>query len=157
MIEACQPGVSEAEVFAEINREIYRWGCNTRYPFLSLQSGPDNISWGSSLDLRAEPPRILEPGDLVQAEIHTLYGGQEAQVQMSVALGPVDQKIRFCETVARRSYEAGLDAIRPGVAFSEVVRAMEKPFIESGCWSKTPLIHTVTFGPVGFTRSIVGS
>ena len=70
---------------------------------------------------------------------------------MSVALGPVDKKIRVCETVARRSYEAGLDAIRPGVAFSEVVHAMEKPFIESGCWSKTPLIHTVTFGPVGFT------
>jgi Xaa-Pro aminopeptidase len=152
MIDACRPGVSEAEVFAEINREIHRWGCNTRYPFLSLQSGPDNISWGAPRwSLRAEPPRILERGDLVQAEIHTLYGGQEAQVQMSIALGPIDEKIRTCETVARRSYEAGLDAIRPGVGFSEVVHAMEKPFVESGCWSKTPLIHTVTFGPVGFT------
>jgi Xaa-Pro dipeptidase len=152
MIDVCRPGVSEAEVFAEINREIHRWGCNTRYPFLSLQSGPDNISWGAPRwSLRAEPPRILERGDLVQAEIHTLYGGQEAQVQMSIALGPVDDKIRNCETVARRSYEAGLDAIRPGVAFAEVVHAMEQPFIESGCWSKTPLIHTVTFGPVGFT------
>lgn len=70
---------------------------------------------------------------------------------MSVALGPVDEKIRACEMVARRSYEAGLDAIRPGVVFSQVVHAMEKPFVESGCWSKTPLIHTVTFGPVGFT------
>jgi Xaa-Pro aminopeptidase len=152
MIDACRPGVSEAEVFAEINREIHRWGCNTRYPFLSLQSGPDNISWGAPRwSLRAEPPRILERGDLVQAEIHTLYGGQEAQVQMSIALGPVDEKIRACERVARRAYEMGLDAIRPGVAFSEVVDAMEKPFVESGCWSKTPLIHTVTFGPVGFT------
>ena len=101
--------------------------------------------------LRAEQPRILEQGDLVQAEIHTLYGGQEAQVQMSVALGPVDDKILTCEAVARRSYEAGLEAIRPGVAFSEVVHAMERPFFESNCWSKTPLIHTVTFGPVGFT------
>jgi Xaa-Pro aminopeptidase len=152
MIDACRPGVSEAEVFAEINREIHRWGCNTRYPFLSLQSGPDNISWGAPRwSLRAEPPRILVRGDLVQAEIHTLYGGQEAQVQMSIALGPVDEKIHTCETVARRSYEAGLDAIRPGIAFSDVVHAMEKPFVESGCWSKTPLIHTVTYGPVGFT------
>lgn len=152
MIDVCRPGVSEAEVFAEINREIHRWGCNTRYPFLSLQSGPDNISWGAPRwSLRAERPRTLEQGDLVQAEIHTLYGGQEAQVQMSVALGPVDEKILNCEAVARRSYEAGLAAIRPGVAFSQVVRTMEKPFIESGCWSKTPLIHTVTFGPVGFT------
>lgn len=80
---------------------------------------------------------------------------------MSVALGPVDEKIRTCETVARRSYAAGLHAIRPGVAFAEVVHAMEKPFVESGCWSKTPLIHTVTFGPVGFTsvnrRQLVGT
>lgn len=152
MIDACRPGVSEAEVFAEINREIHRWGCSTRYPFLSLQSGPDNISWGAPRwSLRAEPPRILERGDLVQAEIHTLYGGQEAQVQMSIALDPVDEKIHTCEAVARRSYEAGLRAIRPGVIFAEVVHAMDKPFVESGCWSKTPLIHTVTFGPVGFT------
>ncbi len=152
MIDACRPGVSEADVFAEINREIHRWGCNTRYPFLSLQSGPDNISWGAPRwSLRAEPARILDRGDLVQAEIHTIYGGQEAQVQMSIALGPVDHKIRTCEMVARHSYEAGLGAIRPGVAFSEVVHAMEKPFVESGCWSKTPLVHTVTFGPVGFT------
>jgi Xaa-Pro dipeptidase len=152
MIDASRPGVSEAEVFAEIMREIHRWGCNTRYPFLSLQSGPDNISWGAPRwSLRAEPPRVLQRGDLVQAEIHTVYGGQEGQVQMCVALDPVDEEIRTCEAVARRSYEAGLEAIRPGVTFAEVVHAMERPLAESGCWAKTPLLHTVTFGPVGFT------
>ena len=152
MIDASRPGVSEAEVFAEIMREIHRWGCDTRYPFLSLQSGPDNISWGAPRwTLRAEPPRLLQRGDLVQAEIHTLYGGLEAQVQMCVALDPVDNDFRKCEAIARRSYEAGLAAIRPGVAFAEVLRAMERPFAESGCWAKTPLLHTTTFGPVGFS------
>ena len=152
MIDISRPGVSEAEVFAEILREIHRWGCDTRYPFLSLQSGPDNISWGAPRwTLRAEPPRILQAGDLVQAEIHTIYGGQEGQVQMSVALDPVDGDIRKCEAVARQSYEAGLAALRPGVTFSEVFYAMERPFTESGCWAKTPLLHTTTFGPVGFT------
>jgi Xaa-Pro aminopeptidase len=152
MIDASRPGTSEAEVLAEIMREIHRWGCDTRYPFLSLQSGPDNISWGAPRwTLRAEPPRVLQRGDLVQAEIHTLYGGLEAQVQMCVALDPVDDDMRKCEGVARRSYEAGLGAIRPGIAFGEVLRAMELPFAESGCWAKTPLLHTTTFGPVGFT------
>src|SRR4029079_10754207 len=61
MIDATKPGVSEAEVYAEILREVHRWGCDTRYPFLSLQSGPDNIAWGvPRWTLRAEPPRILE-------------------------------------------------------------------------------------------------
>jgi Xaa-Pro aminopeptidase len=152
MIDACRPGVSEAEVYAAILYEIHRWACDTRYPFLSLQSGPDNISWGAPRwTLRAEPPRVLQRGDLVQAEIHTLYGGQESQVQMCVALDPVDEEIRACEDVARRCYEAGLAAIRPGIIFTDLFSAMERPLTQSGCWSKTPLAHTVNYGAWGFT------
>jgi Xaa-Pro aminopeptidase len=152
MIEASRPGVSEAAVYAEIMREIHRAGCDARYPMLSLQSGPDNIGWGAPRwTLRAEPPRILCTGDLVQAEIHTAYGGQEAQVQMSVALDPVADEILICEKVARAAYEAGLAAIRPGVSFGDVVQAMERPLAASGCWSKTPLLHTLTFGATGFS------
>lgn len=154
MIAAARPGASEAEIYAEIMRAIHLRGCDTRYPFLSLQSGPDNIGWGAPRwTLRAEPPRMLCPGDLVQAEIHTCYGGLEAQVQMSIALDPVDEDIAKCERAARRAYEAGLGAIRAGVTFAEVVHAMERPIEEAGCWSKTPLLHTLTFGATGFTSA----
>jgi Xaa-Pro dipeptidase len=152
MIAVTRPGVSEAAVYAEIMREIYRWGCDTRYPNLSLQSGPDNIGWGAPRwTLRAEHPRILERGDVVQTEIHTLYGGMEGQVQMSVALDPVDDVLRRCEEIARDSYEAGVRAVRPGAAFAAVVHAMEEPLQRAGCWSKTPLVHTMSFGATGFT------
>jgi len=152
MAETCRVGVSEAEVHAEVMREIFRSGCDVRYPFLTLQSGPDNMGWGvPRWTLRAEPPRILARGDMIQAEIHTIYGGQEAQVQMSVALDPVDPDLARCEAVARQSYEAGLAAVAPGVTFAEVVAAMERPLIDAGCWSKTPLLHTMTFGSTGFT------
>jgi Xaa-Pro aminopeptidase len=152
MIAATQPGVSEAEIYAAIMHTIHRWGCDARYPFLSLQSGPDNIGWGAPRwILRAEPPRIVARGDVVQAEIHTCYGGQEAQVQMSVALDPVDDTLRSCEDVARASYEAGLAAVRPGTTFGDIVHAMEAPIRRAGCWSKTPLLHTLTFGATGFT------
>jgi Xaa-Pro aminopeptidase len=152
MIEAAQPGANEAAVYAEIMRTIYRWGCETRYPNLSLQSGPDNIGWGvPRWALRAEPPRVLERGDMVQAEIHTLYGGIEAQVQMSVALDPVGDVLNECERVARESYVAGIAAVRPGVTFAAVVAAMEEPLRRGGCWGKTPLLHTMSFGATGFT------
>jgi Xaa-Pro dipeptidase len=152
MIDAAQPGANEASVYAEIMRTIYRWGCETRYPNLSLQSGPDNIGWGvPRWALRAEPPRVLEHGDMVQAEIHTLYGGIEAQVQMSVALDPVDAVLHECERVARKSYIAGVAAVRPGVTFASVVAAMEEPLRRGGCWGKTPLLHTMSFGATGFT------
>ena len=152
MLEVSRPGVSEALVYAETVREIHRWGCDLRYPFFSLQSGRDNIAWGvPRWSVRGEPPRVLEVGDLVQAEIHTVYGGQEGQVQMSLALDPVDDVVRRLEEVARQSYEAGLAAVKPGVTFAAVVQAMEKPLARAGCWSKTPLLHTLTFGSTGFT------
>jgi Xaa-Pro dipeptidase len=152
MMETARPGVSEAEVYADTVREIHRWGCDLRYPFFSLQSGKDNVGWGvPRWSVRAEPPRILETGDLVQAEIHTCYGGQEGQVQMSVALDPVDDVVRKLEDVARESYEAGVAAVKPGVTFASVVQAMEKPIAKAGCWSKTPVLHTLTFGSTGFT------
>jgi Xaa-Pro aminopeptidase len=152
MADVSRPGVSEAVVYAEVMREIYASGCDVRYPFLSLQSGVDNIGWGvPRWTLRAEPPRILCRGDVIQAEIHTIYGGQEAQVQMCVALDPIDAELQKCETVARASYEAGLNVIKPGVTFGEVVAAMAAPIKASGCWSKTPLLHTLTFGSTGFT------
>lgn len=47
--------------------------------------------------------------------------------------------------------KAGLAAVKPGVTFASVVRAMEKPLAAAGCWSKTPLLHTLTFGSTGFT------
>jgi Xaa-Pro aminopeptidase len=152
MADVTRPGVSEAEIYAEMMRETYRWGCDARYPFLSLQSGPANIGWGAPRWLlRAEAPRRVQRGDMVQAEIHTLYGGQEAQVQMSVALDPVDADNQKCETVARRAYEAGLRAVKPGATFAEVVHALAAPIEAAGCWSKTPLAHTLSFGATGFT------
>jgi Xaa-Pro aminopeptidase len=152
MLATSKPGVSEAEVYAETVREIHRHGCDLRYPFFSLQSGKDNIGWGvPRWSVRAEPPRILEAGDLVQAEIHTCYGGQEGQVNFSVALDPVAEIVHRLEAVARESYEAGLAAVKPGVTFASVVQAMEKPIARAGCWSKTPLLHTLTFGSTGFT------
>ena len=152
MMEVSRPGVSETSVYAETVREIHRWGCDLRYPFFSLQSGKDNIGWGvPRWSLRAEPPRILEAGDLVQAEIHTIYGGVEGQVNMSVCLDPADEVVHRLEAVARQSYEAGLAAVKPGATFASVVHAMEKPLAEAGAWSKTPLLHTLTFGSTGFT------
>ena len=152
MADVTRPGVSEAEIYAEMMRETYRWGCDARYPFMSLQSGAANIGWGAPRWLlHAEPPRRVQKGDLVQAEIHTLYGGLEAQVQMSVALDPIDADNQACETVARRAYEAGVKAVKPGATFAEVVQAMEAPIRAAGCWAKTPLLHTLSFGATGFT------
>jgi Xaa-Pro aminopeptidase len=60
-----------------------------------------------------------------------------------VALDPVGETNEKCECVARASYEAGLAALKPGIAFSELVAAMAEPLRSAGCWSYTPLVHSV--------------
>src|SRR5690606_38193883 len=99
----------EEEIYAEIMSEISRWGATVRYPVLNLHSGSQNLSWGPPRWVaRAEPPRRVERGDIVQAEIFAVYGNEEVQVQMAIALDPISETNRFCEEVARQSYEEGL-------------------------------------------------
>jgi len=120
-------------------------GLNAPYATpLLLHSGPDNPSWdhpsGSYGGSGPEPSKKVT---WVQAEIFPRYGGMYTQVQMSVALQPVDSLNKKCAAIARHSYEAGLKALRPGRAFGEVAEAMAEPLREAGAWHLTPLIHNL--------------
>ena len=142
--EVSAPGIGEEIVFAEATREILRHGIGLRYPMIVMNSGPATLSWGPPRwTTRGEPPRVLARGDLVQAELMPLCGNQEVQVQMCVALDPLDETNRKCERVARASYEAGLKALKPGIKFSDLVAAMEEPLKSAGCWAYTPLVHSL--------------
>ena len=142
--EVAAPGVGEEVVFAEATREMLRFGIGLRYPMIVMNSGPHTLSWGPPRwTTSGEAPRILQRGDLMQAELMPLCGNQEVQVQMTVALEPLDQTNRKLERVARDSYEAGIRALKPGMTFAELVAAMEQPLKTAGCWGYTPLVHSV--------------
>lgn len=148
MLTVTRPGVGENEIYAAIMHEIFLNGSTGNVaPYatpLILHSGPDNPSWGAPRWLlRGQPPRVIRKGDLVQAEIFTRYGGMEGQVQMSVAVMPVDSINLECAAIARESYEAGLKTLRPGKTFGEVAEAMEEPIRKRGAWHSWPLIHSV--------------
>jgi Xaa-Pro dipeptidase len=153
--EVAAEGVGEEQIFAEAAAEMLRHGIGTRYPSLVLNSGPQTLAWGPPRWLsRGEAPRALRRGDLLQTELMPVCGIQEVQVQMTVALDPVDRINSLCESVAIESYEAGLKALRPGVMFSELVMAMDEPLKRAGCWAYTPLIHSL--GPhflAGFSQA----
>ncbi|MBI4334975.1 MAG: M24 family metallopeptidase [Chloroflexi bacterium] len=144
MLKATRPGTSESEIYGTVLRVIFSNGAKAEGPGLILHSGVDNLSWGPPTWIhRAQRPRSVQKGELVQAEIFSTYGGMETQQQMSVALKPVHPVNAECAAVARRSYQAGLNALRPGKKFREVVEAMEMPLVEAGCWHTTPLIHSL--------------
>ncbi len=144
IIEVTEPGVGEEVILAEGTAAMLRFGIGLRYPMIVMNSGPHTLSWGPPRwTTRGEAPRILQRGDLMQAELMPMCGNQEVQVQMTVALDPLDATNQKCETVARAAYEAGLKAMKPGIKFSDLVAAMEEPLKSSGCWAYTPLLHSV--------------
>jgi Xaa-Pro dipeptidase len=142
--EVAEPGVGEEVIMAEATREMLRFGIGLRYPMIVMNSGPATLSWGPPRwTTRGEAPRILQRGDLMQAELMPLCGNQEVQVQMTVACDPLDETNLKCERVARECYDVGLREMKPGMKFSELVTRMEEPLKTSGCWSYTPLLHSV--------------
>ena len=101
--EVTAPGVGEEVVFAEATREMLRHGIGVRYPMIVMNSGPHTLSWGPPRwTTSGEAPRILQRGDLMQAELMPMCGNQEIQVQMTVALDPLDDTSKKCERVALR-------------------------------------------------------
>ena len=80
-------------------------------------------------------------------EIFPQYGGMEAQLQLSIAIGDIHPDHARCGETARKAYEAALATIRPGVTFGAVCEAMEQPVREMGGWHLTPMIHTLN--PLG--------
>ncbi len=145
MRQVVEPGVDEALVIAEATREMLRFGIGLRYPNIVMNSGAATLSWGPPRwTTRCEAPRILKRGELLQAELMPMCGNQEIQVQMTVALDPIDDVSQKCERVAREAYDVGLKTIRPGIQFSDLVQAMAEPLKVAGCWAYTPLLHSIS-------------
>jgi Xaa-Pro aminopeptidase len=144
IVEVAAPGVGEEVIFAEATREMLRHGIGLRYPMIVMNSGPHTLSWGPPRwTTSGELPRVLARGDLMQAELMPLCGNQEVQVQMTVALDPMDETNQKCERVARASYDAGIKAMTPGMTFADLLAVMEEPLKSAGCWGYTPLLHSV--------------
>lgn len=145
MLEATRPGVSEAELYAVATGAAYRAGVTLTPPSLILESGREYLSWGPpEWGIGAVNPRVIGSGELISSEIMPSYGGVETQQQMMMATGPIDPLWRELEDVARRSYDAGLEALEPGATFFDVCDAMAVPLKESNCWHLSPLIHSVS-------------
>jgi Xaa-Pro aminopeptidase len=135
-------GVSEAEVYAETTAAAYREG-GTSY-WMIMISGPDPLNWGPpAWTFRPQAPRILESGDLLMLELFPMYGGYETQQQLSIAIGDVHPDTEKAAEGAKESYERGMELLKPGTVFEDLVDAMDEPVLARGGWSLTPNIHTL--------------
>jgi Xaa-Pro aminopeptidase len=150
LLEMARPGVSERDLYTAITGVLFENGASSPAPFLILHSGVESLSWGPPLwHYQGGAARVIQAGDLVQAEIFPRYGGLDSQQQMSVHLKPTNNSILELAKIARESYDVGLDTLRPGKTFREICEAMEGPISKAKCWHLTPLIHSLS--PQGWT------
>lgn len=150
MRAATKPGASEADIVAATTAECLRNAGFTAEVLFG--SGREFIGWGPApWTYRAQPPRIIEEGDVVLAEVFAFYGMYETQHQPAITVGKAHPEFERAAAVARACYEEGLQALRPGRTFGEVVDIMEAPLLASGGWHVHPLIHSINpYGPIGF-------
>lgn len=149
MLEATYAGASEAEIYAAAVS-----ACPRHVGFTGevlLNSGKEFVSWGPpTWTYRPHQPRTIQQGDVVAAEVFCSLGMLETQHQPTITVGRVHPDYERAANIARASYEAGLEALRPGRTFGEVVEAMRKPLEKSGGWNVHPLIHGINpYGTIG--------
>ncbi|MEE9926027.1 M24 family peptidase [Brucella intermedia] len=147
---ATRPGVNESDIVAATTAECLRNAGFTAE--ILFGSGREFIGWGpAAWTYRAQPPRMIEEGDVVLAEVFAFYGMYETQHQPAITVGKAHPDFERAAAVARACYEEGLKALRPGRTFGEVVDIMEAPLLASGGWHVHPLIHSINpYGPIGF-------
>lgn len=174
MIQTAKPGMTEAEVYAEmIKAQIVNGAEPTVFNLIS--SGPvdhvDSEIW--HLLHGAEQPaspnlRPLSKGDVVISEFHTNYGGYLAATEFSVHVGQkAPEKLKDIWKVCVETLDATLEIMKPGKTLEEVWKAVRRPtekagmdFVELGFHGHgmaSPEFPTVVHRPeMGGPRSMCG-
>jgi Xaa-Pro aminopeptidase len=125
-VEACRPGVSEADV-AWAAEECFRRSGAEKVEFTLVAAGANAAS-----PHHASGGKKLEEGEGVIIDIGGSLGGYKSDITRVVHLGePDDEFLRVFETV-RSANEAGVAAVRPGVTAEQVDQAARKVIEEAG-------------------------
>ena len=117
MIRVARPGVDEAVLYGrvtarlmELGSEHYHWALVT-------------ISTAGKRVRSTEPPigRRLQAGTLITNEVSATWGGMVAQEDQPVLLGPIPEALKPVIELQREVFEAGLQFMKPGMSFSELI------------------------------------
>jgi Xaa-Pro aminopeptidase len=142
MVATASAGVSESEVYAAGMAAGYARG--TTPAAMHLYSGPDPLARAlPPWSYRPQAPRILQDGDVVSAEVFSNLGGRHTQHQVTIAIGEPHPNLLRAAEVARSTYDAGLQALRPGRTFGDVVDAMREVLDAADGWEFGPSLHAL--------------
>lgn len=125
MLSVLKPGVTEREVRSKMAESIFSEGASVGVALLEMGPG------------------VVKDGDVINSEWGPRFGGLEAQVTLCVSVGKVSEKTEKLAEIAESCLKKGLEVLRPGVKFRDVIDAMEKVVADAGAWHRIPLLHSL--------------
>lgn len=78
-------------------------------------------------------PRVLEPGDIVNVDVTTIYNGYHGDTSATFYIGKPSPEAKHVTEVARRSLELGIAEVRDGARLGDIGAAIQEFAEGEGC------------------------
>ncbi len=118
-------GRKETDVAADLADLLRRHG-HEQVDFTVVGSGPNGAN-----PHHEAGDRTIEVGDCVVLDFGGLRDGYGSDTSRTVCVGEPTEEIREVHEIVRLAQQAGVDAVRPGVACQEIDRAARKVITEA--------------------------
>jgi Xaa-Pro dipeptidase len=130
VLEAYEPGRTEAELMAEAERAFAARG-TTRLTMDMVLSGPNGAM---SPEMRhPDPRRSIQSTDLLLYGLEVAGpGGHWVEFSRPICAGPVADETQALLEAYREYHEAARERLRDGGSAQEAHRAVARPFVERG-------------------------
>ncbi|HEX5916210.1 MAG TPA: Xaa-Pro peptidase family protein [Nocardioides sp.] len=119
-------GRRETEVATDLARMLREMG-HEQVDFTVVGSGPNGAN-----PHHEAGDRTIEAGDAVVLDFGGLMHGYGSDTSRTVSVGEPSARVREVHEVVRLAQQAGVDAVRPGVACQEVDRAARSVIADAG-------------------------
>jgi Xaa-Pro aminopeptidase len=126
IVEVRFAGRKETDVAADLARMLREHG-HEQVDFTVVGSGPNGAN-----PHHEAGDRTIEVGDAVVLDFGGLMYGYGSDTSRTVCVGEPSTEVREVHEVVRLAQQAGVDAVRPGVACQEVDRAARALITEAG-------------------------
>ncbi|MBL4801078.1 MAG: aminopeptidase P family protein [Emcibacter sp.] len=124
-LEACQPGVTEFEIIAEVEARLRGMGAEDN--FMLIASGGDEV-----MGMTPPSDRKLQIGDMVRTELTPQCRGYWMQICRTAVIGEPSAGQRESFELFDAATAAGIAAVKPGATMHDVAMAENDVFRERG-------------------------
>ncbi|MFF7370574.1 aminopeptidase P family protein [Streptomyces tricolor] len=119
-------GRRESDVGHDLAGLLRRFG-HSQVDFTIVGSGPNGANPHHEVG-----DRVIQPGDMVVLDFGGLMNGYGSDTTRTVHVGEPTEEERRVHDIVRAAQEAGVQAVRPGVACQEVDRAARAVITDAG-------------------------